>query len=518
MEIAADLFGTAPSAVTIREETRWLLVTNQRNLLYMLAAGLIMPPIGFGRKYYQDTLACFPGWVPLFAGTVPKQAIEYSVAERNHLLPCIATLDLANLSGKIMALNTDQTVRALDFPAGLTGREQAIFIAAPLPIHWIKTVAFRTKEERTHCEADVCDFSNVSFNDCKRTISTRDFTDTTDLPWPLPTGNLPARSSCLEIPFAVGGMMAILYQMANLGETALKTCWLSFDAEDSVAQSIAEPLLASLAGWLRAGCPPDTPDVSSTLFWIMVEKVARNRLSDDPISARDVVLNHLEWEGHHLGTKMSQALAKLARDLRTMATFSESTMTEIFERHPKTFSRVMALFFLRDKCLELLECTHPLLTEAHSVAAAILFAAREGWLGLPLTLRHDSTVQSAIVHRMAAMAQRLANSDVHLGTPPPRPVPLRELFLPGPKGWSSAQKEASLVLARECKWNCIQTRVSLGKGDYRLVIDTAGAHILLAGEPKTVTTEVAYEPFLAALSNTWVPNKLDRKIRSLLVR
>jgi hypothetical protein len=84
------------------------------------------------------------------------------------------------------------------------------------------------------------------------------------------------------------------------------------------------------------------------------------------------------------------------------------------------------------------------------------------------------------------------------------------------KGWSNVQKEAALALARECKWDCIQTRVSLGKGDYRLVVDGGGVHILLVGEAKAVLTEVDRNQFFTALSQTPIPDKLDRKIRDLL--
>jgi hypothetical protein len=176
----------------------------------------------------------------------------------------------------------------------------------------------------------------------------------------------------------------------------------------------------------------------------------------------------------------------------------------------------MTLFFLRDKCSDLLAFKHPLLTEADYLAAAVLFAAREGWLGLPLPLRNIPGLQAAISHRMAAMAQRIAKTDLDLGPPPIRPVPLRELFLPGQKGWNNAQKEAALILAREYKWSCVQTRVSLGKGDYRLVVDGGGVHILLAGEAKAVVTEVDREQFFAALAQTPISEKLDRKVRDLL--
>jgi hypothetical protein len=242
-------------------------------------------------------------------------------------------------------------------------------------------------------------------------------------------------------------------------------------------------------------------------------KVAACRLSDAPIRPLDVVLDYLGSAGEGMDERMKLALVKLVNDLRTIAGFTDSTITEIFERHPKSFSRVMALFFLREKCADLLAFKHPLLTESDRIAAAILFAARDGWLGLPLQLRNFPSSQAAILHRMAAMSHRMAGTGLNLGSPPSRPLPLRELFLLGPKGWSAAQKDAALVLARECKWGCIQTRVSLGKGDYRLLVDGGGMHIIVAGEAKAVATEVDREQFLIALASTPISDKQDRKVR-----
>ena len=82
----ADLFTSTdrPSPVNA-SGSALLLVTNHLNLMYMLAAGLVMPPAGFGDKYYGDTLKCFPGWVPLFVGKAPSEAIESTTREAGHL-------------------------------------------------------------------------------------------------------------------------------------------------------------------------------------------------------------------------------------------------------------------------------------------------------------------------------------------------------------------------------------------------------------------------------------------------
>ena len=516
MESTSDMFGVSAPSSKDKPQARWLLVTNQRNLLYMLAAGLVMPPKGFGKKYYQDTLANFPGWIPLFANSVPKAAIEHSISERSHLIPCIATMNLTTLRGQVMAVGPHGEIKDVNFPDGLDGCEQMLLIRAPLPINWITSIGFQTREEKSNCEADASDFSNVPLSDFKREISARDFTAATDMPWPPSDVALPVNDVRLEIPFAAGGMMAMLLHLANLGDIGMRSCRLSFDFELDVAQSIPDPLLSSLGSWMQSGHPLETADIPSTLFWGVVEKVAMNCFSEVPSKPLDVVLDHLEAVGERFDEKMNLALSKLANELRTIASFSDSTITEIFERQKKTFSRVMTLFFLRDKCSDLLAFKHPLLIEVDYLAAAILFAARDGWLGLPLPLRNIPGLQAAISHRMAAMAQRISQTNLDLGPPPIRPAPLRELFLPGQKGWNNAQKEAALILAREYKWSCVQTRVSLGKGDYRLVVDGGGVHILLAGEAKAVATEVDREQFFAALAQTPISEKLDRKVRDLL--
>lgn len=516
MQDAPDMFDAAKQPSAAKDPARWLFVTNQRNLLYMLAAGLVMPPKGFGAKYYQDTLASFPGWIALFMNAVPKAAIAHSISERSHLIPCIATINLASLRGKVMVVGHDGLAREVNFPEGLDGSEQVLLVPAPLPTSWIASIAFQSREQRSNCEADARDFGNVPLSDFKREISARDFTAATDSIWPPAGVSIPDIEAALDVPFAAGGMIAMLLQLANLGDLGVQACRLGFDAEDDVARSVREPLVAALGAWMQTGSPPESTDVSEMVFWGLVGKVAMNRFAKTPASPLDVVLGHLASEGPRLGERMNQALVKLANDLRTIAGFADSTITEVFERHPKTFSRVMTMFFLRDKCKDLLAFRHPLLTEGDYLAAAILFAARDGWLGLPLTLRNAPGLQAAVSHRMAAMAHRIAHTGLDLGPAPSRPVPLRELFTPGVRGWSNSLKEAALVLARECKWACIQTRISLGKGDYRLVVDGAGAHILLAGEPKAVTTEVELEPFFDALARTPVSEKLDRKIRDLL--
>ena len=516
MEPTRDLFGTANPAPLAGVSTCWLLVSNHLNLLYMLAAGLVMSPKGFGKKYYRDTLAAYPGWIPLFANDVRKAAMKYSVSEAKHLIPCIAAIDLASLQGKVMAIDSKGAAKEVSFPDGLDGGEQMLLIPAPLPVNWMTSIAFQSSDNKTTCEADALDCENVPLQGFKREVRASAFSKSTGGHWPPSDVDVPSIEVALDAAFAAGGIMAILLHLGNLGEVGMQACRLAFDAKAEADQSIADPLIASLGRWMQTGQTVDPVDISSRLFWGAVMKVAACRFSDVPSSPLEVVLDYLGSAGEGMDERTKLALVKLVNDLRTIASFSDSTITESFERHPKSFSRVLTLFFLREKCADLLSFKHPLLTESDIIAASILFAARDGWLGLPLQLRNFVGSQAAILHRMAAMAHRMAGTGLNLGAPPPRPLPLRELFLVGPKGWSTAQKDAALVLARKCKWDCIQTRVSLGKGDYRLVVDGGGMHIIVAGEAKAVATEIDREQFLRALASTPISDKQDRQARDVL--
>ncbi len=511
-----DLIDNNYSSSKADAPARWLLVTNQHNLFYMLAAGLIMPPRGFGKKYYLDTLGSFPGWIPLFANTVPAASIEQSVSERSHLIPCLAEINLSSLHGRVSVIGGDGLVRELLFPDEIDGSEQVLLIPAPLPATWIESIIFQSRDDKSNCNTDAQDFANVPLSAFKRQVGARLFADTTQMSWPPKGLDLPNQDGPMVGPLAAGGMMTMLMHFANLGDNGIQACRLAFDREADISAQIADPMISALGDWQHIGHLSATEDMLRKLFWGAIDKLVAWQSNETSESALDVLLEHLESTASQLDERLNQALVRLAGDLRTLAGFADSTVTELFERHPKSFSRVMTLFFLREECAELLEFKHPMLKETDYLAASILFAAREGWLGLPLELREFPGLQQAVPHRMAALAHRSADTKIDLGSPPPRPMPLRELLIPGARGWNKDQREAALTLARDGKWSGIQTRITLGKGNYRIEVDGRGMHVLIEGEAKAVVTEVRREQFFDHLANDRLTGKQERKARELL--
>ena len=187
----ADLFTTvdtpAPASAPVKVPHTGLLVTNHLNLMYMLAAGLVMPPAGFGDKYYRDTLECFPGWIALFLGKPPRDAIASSTSEAGHLKAVVVCIDLSRLSGKLAAIGEDG-VRELHFPDQLDGTERVLLVPAPLSTSQIESIVFQSMDDRKACERDAKEFGNVPLDDFKRRLSKTLFTKAPDTPWRLGEG------------------------------------------------------------------------------------------------------------------------------------------------------------------------------------------------------------------------------------------------------------------------------------------------------------------------------------------
>ena len=92
----------------------------------------------------------------------------------------------------------------------------------------------------------------------------------------------------------------------------------------------------------------------------------------------------------------------------------------------------------------------------------------------------------------------------------------------GPKGfgrkcWSKRQQQGALALARGMGWQeVLKTRISLGKGDYRLQVAGNGVQLRLDGEVKAVTVDVDQARLFELLARAAIPSRLEAEVRGLL--
>ena len=523
----ADLFHATDVPATAKAPESGLLVTNHLNLMYMLAAGLVMPPAGFGSKHYRDTLGDFPGWVPLFIGKVSGEAIESSVREAGHLRPCVIEIGLAGLSGRMFAFG-DDGLDEIRFPDRLRGTERVLLVPAPLPLSRIASIVFQSTDDKRACEADAGEFGNVPLALFKRRTSKPLFTRAANTPWP-PAEGPEERTTPLQLPFAAGGVMAMLLRFANLGERAVRACRIAFDPDEGGALPPADdhPILAGLGAWIREGMAPLPAPASSEqdridlqnasqakLFWESVQRLVEWRDAGCAGSAEAVLIEHLASAIADLDPRLRAGVGKLHDTLVSLTGLGDATASELFERHDTPLAHAMTLFFLRSDCTDLLDYESDRLAEPDWLVAAILFGVRDGWMNLPLRLRGGRELADAISHRMARLSHRLAETDLDPGEAPVRICPLRELFGDG-SAWRAGEKAAALELARALKWDCVHTRINLGPGEYKLTVRGGSTRIELPGEPR-ISPDVDLGRFFDLLTASRLDHGIEAKVREKL--
>ena len=498
----------------------WYLVSNHLNFSYMLAAGLIMGPRGFGEKHYADSLSRCPGWILLFRDRVPQSELEYAVRENPAILKAvIATLDLRDLEGPVRFIARGGAIRSGVFPRDLEENDAALLVRAPLPVNLVQKLSFSLPEDKKALEDKILDVSNVELALPLEVDKALFAVNLKGL-----EGSLALAASADEdrppaLGQVTGGILAMLYRLANRGETgvaAFRAACGQISARDTEALG-RDPVLAELGNWFPNGKLSPVANLQARLFWGVVDAIIAARRDGSPLRPIEQTLAFLENQlGAMEDDRYRPRLERLLDYMRQAVGFLGHTVTELLERHKGSLSRPLLLFCLRESCEELLEFSHPLLSEAEYLLAAILFGARDGWLGMPRALRQPACLSALVAHEMAKTEQGQNPEPVKFPAPD-RPQPLRELFLADEKGWSRKQEEAALELARKCKWTAaIQTRITLEKGDYRVVVGSARLEIFLEGEVKAVTVEADREKILQGIGDFPIDAKTEKAVRDIL--
>ena len=517
----------AVASVAIPE--RGCLVTNHLNLMYMLAAGLVLPRSGFGEKYFRDTLDGCPGWIPLFTGHLGRAAVDHSIAEAKHLRPCQVVVSLRECVGPVMVPG----------PGGVekrrspheVGGEPLIFVPAPLPVSAIEEILFQSREDATACKNDALDFGNVPLADFETRVDRKRFAGPSGQAWP-PSHVPPERLAPLAAAQAAGGMLAMLRILASRDAGAvleggeplgLVACRAAFDAEEDLPPGLSPTVAAGLTAWMQTGPSPargaaalpgaDSGD-ARRLFWGAVDTLAEQAGATGVNDANARLLDYLDRESMGLDDRLRKHVVELRETLDSLTGLADLTASDLFDRFKTPLPRAMSLLFLRSTCADLLAFEHEALTTEDWLAAALLFGARAGWLALPLSLRGRPAASAAVSHRMAALSHRQADTGFELGPAPARPKPLAELFA-GP--WNARQRNAAVSLARAQKWTaCLQTRVKLGAGNYVLKVGRGGTEIVFPGEARAIETDVDRPRFSTLLAAASIDPEHEAAVMEML--
>jgi hypothetical protein len=512
-----DMFSRSDQSVMQgkRHEIKWRLVTNHQNLMFMLSAGMIIPPSGFGKKYYQDTLSLVPGWVPLFPGTLWQSVIDHSISEQAFLRPCYADLDVSGVTGRIKVLRSGRWINA-HFPDEVYGNEDLILVPAPLPVSMIKEIVFSSKEDKMFCEKDAQNFSNVPLADFKtKTAATAFKKSKKDACLP-PIDGVEERQIELKLPDALGGVVAVLNQLANRDDAAIELHKAFYQkTPDEEVFSKFPLLLGAHALFYSSQSEDESLRASSTLFGNIAGSLLHARDHIGLGSSKDVVMAVLEEVNSNTKGQNKVKSERLIQDLKRVIQFPNKTLEELVEIHQGPLSRALILFFINDTVLDLLEITNDQVSGYEKCAAAVLFGIAEGWMRMTVSLRESNGLNLVAPAYMAHLSHQLSGSILEFGALPDRPQSLRALLSENPS--DKKVHAAALLIARACKWDCIKTRIKLGKGNYQLFIDGSGVSLMLDGDVKAVEQELDYEKFMDLLnSESGITVKVENEARKIL--
>jgi hypothetical protein len=499
---------------------RWLLPTNHYNLMYWLAAGLVLPPSAM-TKYYSDCLAANPGWIPLFRNHLPRAALDQ--ADTPQKSPILLDFDLRSLAGMVKGISSTGEVCDARLPDATADDLALILIPAPLPAHWIRKIIFSSLDARDEFQSRCEEYGNLSTIEIPLEVA--DLPTTTDMlrqPWPPRDGQETPPAWPERAILHDGAILALLHSLGNRSATAQQLATIAFSATSSPLAS--EEFREGINALLRQGVRREVGAMRIELYWGAVDhlraSVAATTVAGATgrISPEQAILDYLDAQGRSdaiSGTKLQE----LAEDLRQALGLGVRTIKELLDRHPGPFAHALLLFFLRKHADELLDfdSTGFLLAEGDLLAATILFGLREDWMAMPPSLRAVPGLYNAIAHRMAASIQRSFGNQLDLGIAPSCPT-LRELFSGSDGRWPEKIKDAAFALIRSQGWqDALETRVHLAKGTYRAEITAAGVQIVLPGEIKAVTTEVQQNRLLehlAQLRSAIDPN-IETEVRSM---
>jgi hypothetical protein len=119
---------------------------------------------------------------------------------------------------------------------------------------------------------------------------------------------------------------------------------------------------------------------------------------------------------------------------------------------------------------------------------------------------------------MATLFHARANTGIEIKSPSNTITPLYDLLLGDSAITSSAKKyrDTRVMVAEGMKWNCIETKITLDKGTYPMVITGSGIEFTFDGIPKSIKTDVKLDEFKQSLAVDGITGTVEEKVREKL--
>jgi hypothetical protein len=459
------------SPINAANSQTWLLATNHQNMAYMLSAGMLMGPAGFGGKHYTDPSSAIPGWIPLFRDTVPEAALNVAVSEGRGLRRCVAEVDISRIKGVVRMLLRDGEVREIALPVKIGSDVAALLVPAPLPRNLVSRLCFGSEDDKREIdrlakEDPTIDLSKIEVTvDLSRIPSDGSMlaSGATDLTWPPRIHAVSAEEDNSPVKGqAIGGMLAMLYHLANRSD--LCSSAYRAIAGDNNEKDLNDPILREMQNWINEGRASENAPFNAHVFWGVVQALVEARQSNPSPSALDAVLGYLDKEeAEEKGADNKRLLAKLKKSVSKASGLTKGAISDLLGNEKGTVTKLLMLLCFREDGVELLEFADldRLLIDHEVALAGVLFGVRKGgWRKLPQELRQPKELADYVMYWMCEFEHK--QPKLEFSPRFPYPKPLRDLYPKDCAALSEKQKSEILEFVKEYDGtNCILTHIDL---------------------------------------------------------
>jgi hypothetical protein len=513
-QIKEDLYPNLSASTKSGPVNRyWHFISDNMKLHHIVATGQIIEHYGSIKS--SDSTDIQAGWIPLFT--------ENNITCESSHEDIIIKIDTASFTGQFITVNSVGGLGSKQFPGEFTSNDQEVYLRAPLPITTISEIIFPSKESKedfidraSGYKNENLDIFTLKIKKPPKKAVLKSYS--TQLP------KIEHDHSLLDHIQTLAAMRGLHFKLANRDSDASITYSVLYPQNELTSPSndidvneiLKEALYWKKHGEISPETKHDTNKKYVLLFWNIFKSIAD---ADRESSVYDTVINELNNEQNTMvdGTS-KKALITLKDDLIDTRTSTTKNLDQLFEQHPNPFSRALIIFFVRDKIVELVKFKNSQVNIVDLLVASLLFSAREKWKSFSTEMRGYSLFTKEQSTLMATLFHARANTGIEIKSPSNTITPLYDLLLGDSAITSSAKKyrDTRVMVAEGMKWNCIETKITLDKGTYPMVITGSGIEFTFDGIPKSIKTDVKLDEFKQSLAVDGITGTVEEKVREKL--
>lgn len=488
------------------------MVTNHRNLLYMLAAGMFFKREDF-KKYYVDSLTIFKEHLILFREEkIPVAAINLAKSEDPSLIPCIVSFDIEKYKGEMARVSVDKGGKAksrwIDGVGRLNKTDKANIVQLPLPVSFIEAIYIPDEKAKNTIVDNIGSVANVSFEWIKSKVEVNDklFSEQILEGYEIANWKLPEITKQLDMPLemedatdaevvpqagtsysklsAVGGMYAMAYFAANQSIEGLRVYRFLCGTESQFDEGGEfGKLITDLKRWMTGLPTTDEGDDAGGILKTILDSIVKNGVARNYNECLRSIYDGLKEKVNSgdLSNKGQAGLNKVLEDFSDLMGLSDQSISILFERYKQPLSRSIITLALRDTIDSVIYDKGLPFSEEDRVLVYLIYGAIFGYLKIPASMK-PIELNFNISERLYSISQPKFKIGDCI-------EPLGELA-------KQVSDKTLNNLAKEEHWDdCLQQRLSFGEGiklesiyqnevkiqsDYKLVVE--GNNLLINGD------------------------------------